>query len=87
MKLRLTPRALADLQNLYTYIAEHQRQPQNARLVISRIEATFDRILEMPQIGKSSYMPDTRELTISNLPCTVVYRIVGDIVEVTTVSH
>jgi len=32
-------------------------------------------------------MPDTRELTVSNLPFTIVYRVIRDTIVVTTIFH
>ena len=87
MKLRLTARAYRDLVNITSYIAEEQQNPPAARVVLERIEQAFKRIQSMPNIGRESARPDTRQLTIAKLPFSIVYRVRNDTIEVLTVFH
>jgi len=87
MRLHITPEAYADLDSIYTYIAEEQHQPQNATRVLNRIVATLESIQHHPHIGRATEYPFTHELTIATLPFTVVYRIADDTIEIITVFH
>ena len=87
MRLRLTARAHRDLSAVATYLLEHEQNAKAASLVADAIERTFDRILQMPRIGKASGRAGTRELVVPRLPFTVVYRINGSDIEILTVFH
>ena len=87
MRLRLTSRAHRDLVSITSYLAEDQRNPRAARIVLERIERALARIQAMPRIGRESARPDTRELSVPGLPFIVVYRLRHDTIEVLTVFH
>jgi plasmid stabilization system protein ParE len=85
MKLRLTSRAARDLTGIAQYI--EQVNPAAARRVVQRIERTHRLIQRSPLIGRHSARPHTHEFPVTGLPLLIVYRIVGDTVEVLTIFH
>ncbi|GJL82563.1 MAG: hypothetical protein DHS20C01_21970 [marine bacterium B5-7] len=87
MRLRLTPEAYADLDNIHSYIADEQQRPQTAAAVVRQIEQSFERISNHPRIGRVTPFPDTREYTIASLPFTVIYRLRDEWVEIITIFH
>ena len=80
MKLRLTRRAYNDIVNIDHYISEVQNRPLTAKTALGKIESALQRIEDMPLIGRVSYFPGTRELTISGLPFCIVYRVENETV-------
>ena len=51
MKYRLTEAALADVRELTRHIRLVQKSSQNARLVASRLKATFNKLARIPSLG------------------------------------
>ena len=79
-QVRLTDDAAADLDELYAYIARHD-SPQNADMVLNRIEAVLESLARQPKRG--TFPPELLELGIREYrevffkPYRVIYRIVG----------
>lgn len=85
MIVRLTTRALSDLDNILTYI--EAENPTAAQMVSARIEASLSLLTKMPKIGRPSVRPNTREFVVRRLPFLIVYRLQTDTIEVLTIFH
>lgn len=73
MKVALRVAAIADLDNIHTFIA--QDSPRNANKVVSRVWAVINNlILPFPEIGRVGRVPGTRELPVRGLPYLIVYE-------------
>jgi plasmid stabilization system protein ParE len=53
MKYRLTHAAKQDVRELVSHIRIVQKSPQNARLVAARLKAQFEKLVEMPNLGRA----------------------------------
>jgi antitoxin ParD1/3/4/toxin ParE1/3/4 len=51
MSYRLTEAARQDVREITEYIRRVQKSPQNARLVATRLKATFKKLVKLPQLG------------------------------------
>ncbi len=89
MLVRLSPRALSDLEELTAYIAADS--PQNARLVRDRIQAALLRLTQQPHMGRPGRKEGTRELVIPRTGYIAAYRVVdtsdGPEVQVAAIIH
>ena len=72
MKLRYTPSALADLEEVLAYIST--RSPQGATRVRARIKAVTDLLREHPRIGTLTDDPTIRRMTTSPYPYLIFYE-------------
>jgi toxin ParE1/3/4 len=66
LKLRYTPKALAELDEILGYIIE--RSPQGARHVHERIQAMTALLLKYPQAGQLTSHPRLRRITTPPYP-------------------
>ena len=85
MRIRWTPPAAADLQNISDYLREHHaqhRQP-TLRKLYQKIRALKD----APYVGRPGRIEGTRELVFMPLPYIAVYRVVNQTIEVWRVYH
>lgn len=85
-RLIWSPRAIADLEAIRNHIALDSEQ--YASLVVSRLIAATDRLLQFPESGRmvpEFGRPNLRELVLR--PYRIVYRLQGDVVEIATVFH
>ena len=85
MKVRWLSPALAELDRVYEYIS--QENPKAARHVFTRIRKSTEKLKRFAESGRAGHVPETRELLVSGLPYLVVYRVIGDTVEVLRVFH
>lgn len=76
MKLRYTPRALAELDEVLAYSAE--RSPQGARRVQLRIQAVTALLLQHPHSGQRTSNPRLRRIVATPYPYLIFYEIAGD---------
>ncbi len=85
MKIRWTPSAANDLEQISNHIAEDNPEAalQTVRAIFSRIEelATF------PRRGRQGLEEGTRELVLSPLPYIAVYRVIEQVVEILHFYH
>jgi antitoxin ParD1/3/4/toxin ParE1/3/4 len=51
MRYRLTEAARQDVREITDYIRRVQKCPHNARLVATRLQAAFDKLVQIPQLG------------------------------------
>jgi addiction module RelE/StbE family toxin len=73
VKIRYRPNALAQLDNIFAYIAVHS-QP-SAHRVIARIKRSIDQLADFPYSGRRSEIADIRELPIVRYPYIVFYAV------------
>jgi len=85
MKVRWLSPALAELDRVYEYIS--QENPKVARHVFTRIRKSTDKLRRFAESGRVGHVQGTRELPVTGLPYLVVYRVIGETVEVLRVFH
>lgn len=79
MKLRYERGALADLDEIFAYIA--QDNPHAAARLVARVEETAERIAAMPHIGEATHRNKFRRFPLGN------YLIVYEVGETEVVIH
>jgi len=79
MKLRYNRGALADLEEIFSYIA--QDNPEAAAKLVARIEAVAARIAESPYIGEAARKSRFRRMPIGK------YLIVYEVAEAEVIIH
>ena len=72
MRLRYTPRALTELDEVLTYIAE--RSPQGARRVQVRVQAVTALLTEYPRSGQPTTNPRLRCMVAAPYPYLIFYE-------------
>lgn len=86
MKVVWTAKALARLDELHDYIAEHS--PANARAVVERLTAKAVTLALPPLIGRR--VPEYRQDEIREIldrPFRLIYRVNDGRIEILTVKH
>ncbi|WP_247516316.1 type II toxin-antitoxin system RelE/ParE family toxin [Bradyrhizobium sp. 190] len=73
MKLVFDDQAIADLENIYGWIA--QDSPSTARTVTDRLFSSIELLISFPLIGHVGRDPDTFEWVVPRLPYVVVYEV------------
>jgi toxin ParE1/3/4 len=85
MRIRWTPPAADDLQNIKNYLQQnypHFTEP-TVRTIYQRI-----RSLKMsPNLGRPGHHSGTRELALTPLPYVVVYAVKAEAVEILHIYH
>ncbi|MBX9931811.1 MAG: type II toxin-antitoxin system RelE/ParE family toxin [Methylobacterium sp.] len=86
MKLRLSPRAEADLDSIAAYLAA--RDPQALQHVQDQLAAALRLLLDHPQAGRHVGR-GLRRLSVPRLPYLIVYRVdeAAEAVAVATIRH
>ncbi len=85
MRLRWTPTAAADLQNIYDYLREHE--PHLASPTIIDIRKAALSLKTFPLRGRQGREEGTRELLHRRLPHIIAYRVKTDAVEILHIWH
>ncbi len=85
MRIRWTPAAAADLQNLSDYLKDHH--PHYRQPTVRRVYAAVQSLKEWPHRGRAGREEGTRELLFPPLPYIAVYRVKGQSVEVLRIYH
>jgi addiction module RelE/StbE family toxin len=85
VRLRWTRRSLCRLDDIGTYLSEHN-PPAAARLIRRIVEQT-ETLRQHPRKGRPGRVPATFELVVTGTPYIVAYRILGDEVQILTVLH
>ena len=80
MKLRYTPRAIADITAIADYIRE--RSPSASVRVGESIEATIVHLIDNPGLGINRPDLGVRRLGVASYPYSVYYRIIDDVIEI-----
>jgi toxin ParE1/3/4 len=85
MVLRWSEEAANDLERITDYLFENT--PQNAPEVIRAVYDAPSALLDFPRRGRPGKKEGTRELVLSPLPYIIVYRIVGDMIQLVRILH
>lgn len=85
MKLRFTPRAAAELDDILTYIAA--RSPSGAERVQSRLRATLSMLADNPGLGRRTSNKRLRRIIATPYPYLVFYEWTDEEVVVIAVRH
>jgi toxin ParE1/3/4 len=73
LKVRLTPRALADLDDIRAYLTE--RNPRGAERVRQRIEQAITTLAEFSRIGRPTHLAGVSVATVLRYPYLVYYTV------------
>jgi toxin ParE1/3/4 len=85
MEIRWLEDALADIAEIYAYIADQDRRA--AAYAVQRVRAAVGSLRQMPHRGRPGRWPGTRELVVARSPYLVPYRVSGNAIEVLRVFH
>lgn len=85
MRVRLSPRARHDVQELVRHIARDS--PRNARLVRDRITGAVQQLRLQPESGRPGRVDGTRELVVSHTSHIVAYRVNNGMLEIIAIMH
>jgi toxin ParE1/3/4 len=85
LKLRFTPFALAELDEILTYIGG--QSPHGSKTVQRRLRDTFELIRRRPKIGRLTTNDRLRRIVATPYPYLVFYEIASDAVVVIAVRH
>ena len=83
MKLRWTPRAVADLEEISDYLVA--ASPQAWERLLQRLERLSEAILDFPLMGKAGLVPGTREFVVSGTPYILVFQVKDEAVVIVSV--
>jgi len=83
MKLRWTPRAVADLEEISDYMVA--ASPQAWEHLLPRLERLTQAILDFPLMGKAGIVPRTREFVLAGTPYILVFQLKDDSVVIVSV--
>ena len=85
MRLRYTPKALAELDEVLTYIQE--RSPQGAHRVHARIRAVTDFLAKFPKSGQPTSNARLRRIVTAPYPYLIFYEATDEEVIIHAVRH
>lgn len=85
MKLRYTPRAAAEFEDILAYIDE--QSPLGARRVQARIQAIVDLLLQHPQAGQLTSNGRLRRMIASPYPYLIFYEVTQDDIVIHALRH
>ena len=85
MRVRWTPAAAADLENIANYLFE--QTPENAARLIREIYLAPKGLESFPKRGRVGKKEGTRELVLPSLPYVIVYRVTSESVYILRVLH
>jgi toxin ParE1/3/4 len=85
MRIRWTPAAASDLEEISNYLQE--RHPQYWRPTILKLYNEIRSLKQWPSRGRPGREEGTRELLFPPLPYIAVYRVREEMVEVLRIFH
>jgi addiction module RelE/StbE family toxin len=85
MRVRYSPRAAEDLENIRRYIGKNSQT--SAWVVASFIRQSIARLVQWPRSARMTDAPGVRRLVVTNYPYVVYYDAADDEVIVLTVLH
>jgi plasmid stabilization system protein ParE len=83
--VRYTQAALAELGDIFSYIAQYNRAA--AAQVVARVEESARRLERFPQMGTPKYKPGVRMIPLRRYPFLIFYTIEADEVLILSVRH
>ena len=85
MQLRWTEEAANDLEQIANYLFEHMSE--HAADLVREIYRAPAALLQFPYRGRPGRKAGTRELVLAVRPCIVIYRIVGEMIQLVRILH
>lgn len=85
VRVRWVRRALQNLDEEATYIAQFDRQA--AMRMVDRLQDACKKLVDRPAMGRPGRVPGTRELVVSGTPYILPYRVRNSTVEILRVFH
>jgi len=85
MRIRWTPAAAADLQQISDYLKDHH--PRYRQPTMRKLYDAIGTLKKWPQSGRIGREAGTRELLVSPLPYVCVYRVTEQNVEILRIYH
>jgi toxin ParE1/3/4 len=85
VRVRYTPRAFQELQDIFSYIDEHS--PLGERNVKSRVHAIIELIASHPHSGRRIGRRGLRRIAVFPYPYFVFYQVVADEIMIQGVRH
>ncbi len=85
MRIRWTPAAAADLQQISDYLKDHH--PHYRRATMRKLYEVIRSLKAMPHRGRPGREEGTRELVFPPLPYVAIYRVKEQSIEVLRIYH
>ena len=87
MELVFDDEAIADLENIYDWIATDS--PSAAKKLVQRLFSSVELLISFPFMGHAGREPDTFEWVVPRLPYIVIYEVdrVSERITITAVLH
>jgi toxin ParE1/3/4 len=85
MRIRWTPAAAADMQQISDYLREHH--PHYRQRTMRKLYETIQSLKAWPQRGRSGAEEGTREILFPPMPYAAVYRITQRSIEILRIYH
>ena len=85
MRIRWTPAAAADLQDISNYLKEHH--PHYRQPTMQKLYDTIRDLKDWPNRGRPGREEGTREILFQPLPYVAVYRVTEQTIEVLRIYH
>jgi addiction module RelE/StbE family toxin len=85
MRVRFTRLALADLEQIHSYISADNRE--QASRVVARLLERARLLTDSPYQGRETDEPDVRVMVVSDLRYLIFYRVTADEVHILHIRH
>ena len=85
MKLKFTPRAKADLGEIFAYVAQDNFRA--AARIIAKIRNNLAALIVNPYLGRPGRVDGTRELIVAQLPYIAAYRVYENEIQILAIIH
>jgi toxin ParE1/3/4 len=85
MKVRFSPRAFADREQIFEYL--HARSPSGARNVLASIREAIAQLADQPHSGYPTNDPEVRVKFVVRYPYKIFYRVRDDLIEIVHIRH
>jgi toxin ParE1/3/4 len=85
MKIRFTPRAAADLDDIFAYVAKEN--PRAAADLVDKITVAVQRLGRFPDLGHATNPAGRQVVTVARTRYRVFYRVRENEVRILTIRH